>query len=129
VSGQPEAVLCPRCLHDGVLERTLARAEAAKAKLAEVRGVLLEGGQPDGTARRRALAVIGTEEEAALARHLVAQAKAADAGYKVAAVRAGLYTFLHQYGRSELPAFKVAIDLAVSLRKIVDDLGDEEERP
>jgi hypothetical protein len=95
----PEAsiVLCPTCLHDGVLERTLdraataearllecmeqatahrERAEAAEArcaalestaqaeaKLAAVRTVLLEGGQDAGTARRRALAVIGTEEE------------------------------------------------------------------
>jgi hypothetical protein len=29
-------VLCPTCLHDGVLERTLARAEAAEAKLAAI---------------------------------------------------------------------------------------------
>jgi hypothetical protein len=90
-------VLCPTCLHDGVLERTLdraataearllecmeqvnasrERAEAAEArcaalegaaqaeaKLAGIRTVLLEGGQDAGTARRRALAVIGTEEE------------------------------------------------------------------
>jgi hypothetical protein len=63
---------------------------------------------------------------ASFARQLVAQAEAADAEYKVAAVRAGLYTFLHRHGRSALPEFEVAIDLAVSLRKIVDDLSDEE---
>jgi hypothetical protein len=33
------------------------RREAAEAKLAEVRSVLLEGGQDNGTARRRALAI------------------------------------------------------------------------
>ena len=62
--------LCPTCLHDGVLERTLERAgaaeeraEAAEGKLASLRTVLLEGGQGAATARRRALAVIGSEEE------------------------------------------------------------------
>jgi hypothetical protein len=40
-----------------------ARAEAAEAQVGAIRSVLLEGGQPDGTARRRALAVIGTDEE------------------------------------------------------------------
>jgi hypothetical protein len=40
-----------------------ARAEAAEAKLADVRAVLLEGGQDHRTVRRRALAVIGTGEE------------------------------------------------------------------
>jgi hypothetical protein len=45
-------------------ERDEARAEAAGAKLAEVRAVLLEGGQDNGTARRRALAVIGSDEGA-----------------------------------------------------------------
>ena len=39
------------------------RADAAEARLAEVRSVLLEGGQADGTARRRALAITGTGEE------------------------------------------------------------------
>lgn len=39
------------------------RAEAAEAKLDEVRSVLLEGGQEDATARRRALAITGTGEE------------------------------------------------------------------
>lgn len=66
-------------------------------------------------------------EGVAFARQLVAQAEAADAEYKVAAVRAAVYTFLHQYGRSALPAFKVAVDLAVSLRTIIDDLDGGEE--
>ena len=35
--GEAAIVLCPRCLHDGALERTLARAEAAEARLTEVR--------------------------------------------------------------------------------------------
>ena len=38
------------------------RAEAAEAKLAEVRAVLLEGGQGDATARCRAIAIVGTGE-------------------------------------------------------------------
>ena len=38
------------------------RAEAAEARLAEVRAVLLEGGQGDATARRRAIAIVGTGE-------------------------------------------------------------------
>ena len=54
--------LCPTCLHDGVLERVLERAGAALWKLASLRAVLLEGGQDAGTARRRALAIIGGEE-------------------------------------------------------------------
>lgn len=112
------------------------RAEAAEAKLArveELAGQLVTathptiGGTFAASIGHKFLAAIGTEEGAAFARQLIAQAEAADAGYKVAAVRAALYTFLHQYGRSELPTFKVAIDLAVSLRKIVDDLGGEEE--
>jgi hypothetical protein len=40
------------------------RALAAEGKLAALRAVLLEGGQDDGTVRRRALAVIGSEEGA-----------------------------------------------------------------
>lgn len=38
------------------------RALAAEAKVAALRSVLLEGGQPDSTARRRALAIIAGEE-------------------------------------------------------------------
>lgn len=40
------------------------RAEAAEARLAEVRAVLLEGGQGDVTARCRAIAIVGTEDPA-----------------------------------------------------------------
>lgn len=40
----------------------LIRAEA-EAQLAEIRSVLLEGGQGDATARCRAIAIIGTGEE------------------------------------------------------------------
>lgn len=39
------------------------RAEAAEAKLAGIRAVLLEGGQDHGTVRRRAIGLIGTEEK------------------------------------------------------------------
>ena len=59
---RPAAALCPGCLHDGVLERTVERAGAAEAKLARLRSVLLEGGQDAATVRRRALAIIGGEE-------------------------------------------------------------------
>ena len=41
-----------------------ARAQAADAKLAELRSVLLEGGQEHGIVRRRALGIIGSEGEA-----------------------------------------------------------------
>ena len=39
------------------------RRERAEARLAAVRTVLLEGGQDAATVRRRALAIIGSEEE------------------------------------------------------------------
>lgn len=39
-----------------------ARAEAAEAKVAALRSVLLEGGQDDATIRRRALAIVAGEE-------------------------------------------------------------------
>jgi hypothetical protein len=35
-SGTSPALLCPRCLRDGVLEQTLERARAAEAKLAAI---------------------------------------------------------------------------------------------
>lgn len=110
-----------------------ARAEAAEAKLAEIEALCChqrasapESVRTPTVAVVRILAILGTEGGADLARHLVAQAKVADAEYKVAEVRVTLYEFLHQYGQSELPAFKIAIDLASSLRKIIDDLGGEE---
>ena len=52
---------CARVL-DSAYEQT-CRAEAAEGKLASLRTVLLEGGQGAATARRRALAIIGTEEQ------------------------------------------------------------------
>ena len=58
---------CARVLDSSVAE-TFRREEAeaerdeAQAKLAGVRSVLLEGGQDDATARRRALAITGTGE-------------------------------------------------------------------
>ena len=54
----------------------------------------------------------------------VANAQAADTAYRLAAVKVAVYEFLHQYGHSSLPSFQVALDLAVSLRKIID--GTEE---
>ena len=124
---------CARVLDSAYAETV--RREAAEAALAaikaECRGHLERAGAERGSVCCPHLAedilAIAGDEEAALARRLVAQAEAADAKYKVAAVRAAVYTFLHQYGRSELPTFKVAIDLAVSLRRIVDNLGSEEE--
>jgi len=65
-----------------------------------------------------------SEDEAAEAGRLMADAHAADTAYRLAAVKVTVYEFLHQYGHSELPAFKVALDLAVSLRKIVDGTGE-----
>ena len=52
---------CSRTLDTSIAEHE--RAERAEGKLAELRAVLLEGGQDDATVRRRALAVIGTEGE------------------------------------------------------------------
>lgn len=52
---------CARVL-DSAYEQT-CRAEAAEGKLASLRTVLLEGGQGAATARRRALAIIGTGEQ------------------------------------------------------------------
>jgi len=50
-------------LHAALLAAApLIRAEA-EVKLAEVRSVLLEGGQGDATARCRAIAIVGTGEE------------------------------------------------------------------
>lgn len=46
------------------LERERSRRREAEAKLAEIRTVLLEGGQDAATVRRRALAIVGTEEGA-----------------------------------------------------------------
>lgn len=60
---------------------------------------------------------------AAEVHRLIADAQAADTAYRLAAVKVAVYEFLHQHGRSESPVFKVALDLAVSLRKIID--GDE----
>ena len=65
-----------------------------------------------------------SEDEAAEARRLMADARAADTAYRLAAVKVTVYEFLHQYGHSSLPSFQVALDLAVSLRKIID--GTEE---
>jgi len=48
---------------DAQVERLQARARAAEATLAALRTVLLEGGQDDGTVRRRALAIISSEGE------------------------------------------------------------------
>ena len=39
--------LCPACLHDGVLERTLGRAEAAEGKLAAITVRLPQHPEPD----------------------------------------------------------------------------------
>lgn len=56
---------CTSCA--GVLDSAYAetmRREQAEAKLAALRSVLLEGGQDDASVRRRAITIIGTEEEA-----------------------------------------------------------------
>ena len=66
-----------------------------------------------------------SEDEAAEARHLMADAQAAETAYRLAAAKVAVYEFLHQHGRSESPAFQVALDLAVSLRKIIDGIDEE----
>lgn len=69
------------------------------------------------------LAIIGSEDgEAEHARQLIAHAEAADAGYRLAAVKVAVYEFLHGHQGREVPA--MALDLAVSLKKIID--GSEE---
>ena len=70
-----------------------------------------------------------TEAGVTEARRLVADAEAADTVYRLAAVKVVVYEFLHQYGHSELPTFQVALDLAVSLRKIVEGRDDDEVVP
>jgi hypothetical protein len=65
--GDP-TVLCPRCLHDGVLERILARAGAAEATLHTItshcRGHLELPGSCCPHLAHEILAIIGTKEEA-----------------------------------------------------------------
>jgi hypothetical protein len=43
---------------------------------------------------------------------------------KAAQAREGIGNFLEQYGKSEIPMFKVAVDLANSLRKVLGDGGE-----
>ena len=64
-------VLCPTCLHDGVLERTLERARAAEARLAVIAGHVRDRLNAPGRAgmSRAAAGIIlgiaeGSEEEA-----------------------------------------------------------------
>ena len=70
-----ETVLCPGCLHDGVLERTLERAEAAEAKLAAIEVLCRDPGShvghvmaskqiiPGDRVAASILAIIGEPEE------------------------------------------------------------------
>ena len=60
-------VLCPGCLHDGVLERTMDRAEAAEAKLSAIAAYIGEHKGDAGFSWMHAqdiLAIVGNEEEA-----------------------------------------------------------------
>jgi hypothetical protein len=62
-----KTVLCPGCLHDGVLERTLERAEAAEAKLARITAFCegwLSGDPCCPELAEAVLAAIGSEGEA-----------------------------------------------------------------
>jgi len=54
--------MLPTSLSSRLLAGARTRAGTAEAKLAEVRAVLLEGGQGDATARCRAIAIVGTGE-------------------------------------------------------------------
>jgi hypothetical protein len=51
---------CPAVLDSAA--RETFRREQAEATLAKLRSVLLEGGQDDSAVRRRALAIVGSEE-------------------------------------------------------------------
>jgi hypothetical protein len=86
------------------------RAEASEAAKRAARGEL--AALEDRLSRVIAAAVVAEQK----------RAEAADA--KVAEARAGIGNFLAEYGASEIPMFKVAQDLANSLRKILG--GDEE---
>ena len=61
LSWETSCLSCARVLDSAYAET--CRREQAEARLAEVRAVLLEGGQDAGTVRRRALAIIGGEGE------------------------------------------------------------------
>ena len=52
---------CARTM-DRAYDETM-RAEAAEAKVAALRTILLEGGQDNATVRRRALAITGSDKE------------------------------------------------------------------
>jgi hypothetical protein len=52
--------LCPTCLHDGVLERTLERARTAEAKLAAIRELCEDAGTRTGG---HVLAIIGAADD------------------------------------------------------------------
>jgi hypothetical protein len=62
ITWNTDCTSCARVL-DSAYAETMRR-EAAEAKLAEIRSVLLEGGQGDATARCRAIAIVGTGEVA-----------------------------------------------------------------
>jgi hypothetical protein len=88
------------------------RAEAAEAAKREARGELAALGD-------RLAQAIGAAVKAEQARAEAAEAKIAEA-------REGTRNFLAEYGDSEIPMFKVARDLANSIRKI---LGGNEVMP
>ena len=57
------SAVAARAMADNGIEPLQQELAMARAKLARLRTVLLEGGQDAVTARRRALAIIGGEEE------------------------------------------------------------------
>lgn len=93
-------------------DMTLGRAREAEAGTLTARGELadLEG-------RLAQVITAALRDE---------RARADRAEGKVAQALEGIGSFLEQYGKSEVPMFKVAIDLANSLRKV---LGDSEGAP
>jgi hypothetical protein len=63
VTDNAQVVLCPTCLHDGVLERALVRAEAAEAKLAAIEAKCRDKiSHPECGQCGRGEALIGAEE-------------------------------------------------------------------
>lgn len=85
------------------LAAALRRAETAETELSELAGRIGAVIAAAGTIERR-------------------RAEAAEA--KIAEAREGIGNFLGEYGDSEIPVFKVAQDLANSLRKVLDGRGE-----
>jgi len=113
-----------------MVQQAIAEAVSAEREHAEAAGAKLAAITARCEGKRLVMAgdileIIGTGEETGHARRLLAQARAADAAYRLAAARAAVYEFLHQHGQLASARYAVALDLADTLRRIID--GTEEE--